>query len=206
MENVNDRDNQESSFRVPLNSFKHRQVFNGVEYKIPHVSSEGDLTKNPYVPHDRVPVDSEAFKTVLSEVEEGSSWIDEANKVEDLETKVRSFLTDSGYDETQINQMLGISLVRSTCIKKYLYSVQKRELPFIAPDTSSSECIEHLPKYKQLLTDPSNVGIQISGSDGDWTISDIEPDKQKMKEIKLAALESSKSLTRLLELLREYDV
>ena len=32
-----------------------------------------------------------------------------------------------------------------------------------------------------------------------------EPDKQKMKEIKLAALESSKSLTRLLELLREYD-
>ena len=33
-----------------------------------------------------------------------------------------------------------------------------------------------------------------------------KPDKQKMKEIKLAALESSKSLTRLLELLREYDV
>ena len=33
-----------------------------------------------------------------------------------------------------------------------------------------------------------------------------QTDKQKMKEIKLAAIETSKSLTRLLELLRSYDV
>ena len=62
------------------------------------------------------------------------------------------------------------------------------------------------PVYDGVEAKVPYISVHPLGSDVLTESNRPQTDKKKMKEMKLAALESSKSLTRLLELLREYDV